>query len=192
MKNCFIPTSKILTRNAIDLNRFQMVDETNDKNVLFLADVNHKKGISLFVQIAIEMSDYKFYVAGNIQEKRFGDYLHHIKPKNVFYIGYQDNIQNLMEGKRFILCTSPAEGNPNNIIEGMCCGLKPVIHRYLGYSGQFPEECCYTSIKDARFVFEGYHDPKSYRKYVEDNYDMNKVYSELEELCQTSSLAMVR
>jgi hypothetical protein len=38
------------------------------------------------------------------------------------------------------LSTSLSEGNPNNVIEAMAKGIKPVVHAWPGAEDQFPED----------------------------------------------------
>lgn len=188
MNQCFkafdnIKSKSFLTKNALPLEKFHFIDREQGKNVLFLANINHKKGISLLVQIIRKMPDYRFYIVGGVQELRFYEYLKENMRSNVTYLGYQADINAVMKNMHYILCTSPAEGNPNNIIEGMATGLKPVIHKYLGYEGQFPSEYCFHTVDEAiEIITSNVYMPSVYRKYIEDNYDMNKVYLDIEKL----------
>ena len=90
-----------------------------------------------------------------------------------------------MENINYILCTSPAEGNPNNIIEGMACGIKPIIHKYLGYENQFPEECCYSRIDEIQNILTNKYDSSEYRNWVESYYDYKQVYKKIEKCITT-------
>jgi len=175
------------TRNPIDLSKFTFRESSPGKEVLFLCDVSHKKGIPLFVQIALACPDHNFHIAGNITEARYKYYIDE-KLKNVTYHGYIEDVNNLMKSMDYILCTSPVEGNPNNIIEGMACGLKPVIHSYLGYEGQFLKQYCFDTIDEAANMITGaWFGSRNiiFREYIEDKYDMNLVLKELEEACVT-------
>jgi len=183
MKQADVPKSRYIP-NATDVSKFKINHhKKKGNNILFLADVNHKKGIMLLAQIARALPTYNFYVAGNIQEIRFFEYLKHSGPSNIYYKGYVKDVNELFGEMHYILCTSPAEGHPNNIIEGMCAGLKPVIHRYLGYKGQFPNEYFYTTVEEARdMIVSNEWEPEKYRQAIVDNYDYTKVYQKLEEL----------
>ena len=138
--------------NGIDLDLFPFKERMSGNQILFLADINHKKGIPLLLQIAWKYPLYDIHIRGNFQEPRFGHYLLNKMPSNILVHTYTKDIVRAMENINYILCTSPAEGNPNNLIEGMACGIKPIIHKYLGYENQFPEECCYSRIDEIQNI----------------------------------------
>lgn len=184
IKKYNIPTNKCyMTSNGVDLNKIKFINRKRGDKVLFLADINHKKGISLLVQVAKLLPKYTFTIAGNIQECRFYEYMLNSGADNIKYIGYVDDINALMKEHHYILCTSPAEGHPNNIIEGMASGLKPVINNYLGAQGQFPSNLIYDNInKCVELLTEDRYNSHFYRNYIEENYDYKLVYKGLESI----------
>ncbi len=187
MRRCNLPR-KVRFYNPIDLERIQYVERTHGKNVLFLGDVSFKKGIMLLVQIAIKYKDHNFFVAGtknnsaHVGHKRFSEYFDALKPKNLNYMGYQKDLNKLFKPMHYILNTSPAEGNNQAITEGMAAGLKPIVHKFLGHEGQHPEGSTFYGIDEIAQMFYAPYESVKYRKWVEDHYDMWKVYAKLEKL----------
>jgi len=173
----------MLMNNAIDLERVPFIEHTKGRQVLLLANISFKKGIPLFLQIARKMPDYMFHIAGKIQDIRFSEYIEHAGLLNVKLIGYQTNIVKLFTDYQYIALTSPAEGNPNCIIEGMAAGLKPVLHRFMGWWGQFPESAFFDTIDEAETIIRSdEYDSKSYRQWVGKHYDMWEIFPRLEEV----------
>ena len=173
-----------MVHNAIDLQRVPYKEKKPGKQVLFLADLNFKKGIPLLMQIAMKLPDYTFNIYGNIDSKRDYLYLRYYNLPNLKVRGYAKDINKVFDSHNYILLSSPVEGNPNCIIEGMSSGLKPVVHRFVGSEGQYPKDCMWDSIDQAvEMLTDNKYDSKSYRRYIEDNYDMWEVYKKLEELC---------
>lgn len=172
-----------MLHNAIDLDRIVYKRKRPGKEVLFLADLNFKKGIPLLMQVAQKLPDYNFRIYGNVDSKRDYLYLRYYNLPNLFVCDYEKNINALFDRSNYILLTSPVEGNPNCIIEGMAAGLKPVIHRFIGSEKQFPESCYWNTIDDAvRMIKSKTYYSSSYRKWIETYYDMWKVYPALEKI----------
>jgi len=170
-----------MVHNAIDLDRVGYKEKKAGKKVLFLADLNFKKGIPLLMQIAMKLPDYKFYIYGNVDSKRDYEYLRYYNLPNLFVCGYEKDICGLFDKMNYILLTSPVEGNPNCIIEGMASGLKPVVHRFVGSEDQYP--FYWDTIDEAvTLLTEDKYESLEYRKWVEDKYDMWEVYKSLEEV----------
>jgi glycosyltransferase involved in cell wall biosynthesis len=78
--------------------------------------------------------------------------------------------------KDFILSTSVNEGNPNCVIEGMACGLKPIVHAWPGAGTQFPQDAIFRTAEEAaQMIREGAYQPLQYRKWVEDHYSLDNI-----------------
>ena len=170
-----------MVHNAIDLERIPYKEKFAGKEVLLLADVNFKKGIPLLVQLARKLPKHNFNVYGNITDKRSYLYIRYCNLPNLFLRGYADDINKVFDKHNYILLTSPVEGNPNCIIEGMAAGLKPIVHRFVGSEGQFPYYWD-TIDEAAELITQVKYHSKSYRKWVEEHYDLWKVYQHLESI----------
>ena len=175
--------------NAIDLEKIKFKIRQPGKEVLFLADINFKKGIPLLIQLARRLPDYNFNIYGNITDKRNYLYLRYCNLPNLFVRGYANEINDVFDKSNYILLTSPVEGNPNCIIEGMAAGLKPVIHRFVGSEGQFPEFCYWDTIDEAADIIKSkIYISSNYRKWIEEKYDMWEVYKRLEAVVSKEAL----
>lgn len=175
--------NSVFIPNGIDLDRIKFKEHKHGKNILCLHDLNFKKGIPLLVQIALELKDYQFNIYGNVTDLRLKDYINQMSLHNVHLLGYETDIQKLFDSHDALLLCSPAEGNPNCVIEGMAAGLKPIIHSFTGYNMQFPEPLIFRSVKQAvDRIKDTEYNSKLYRLWIENNYDMYKVYPKLEEL----------
>ena len=175
-----LPQGKLLL-NYIDLNRIKFKEKKPGKEVLLLADINFKKGIPLLIQVARKLPGYNFNIYGKVQGRREYIYLRYCNLPNVFVRGYTKDLNSVFDRMNYLLLTSPVEGNPNCVIEGMSAGLKPVVHRFVGSEGQFP--FYWDTIDDAvNLITEPDYDSARYRKWIEDNYDMWKELPKLEEL----------
>jgi glycosyltransferase involved in cell wall biosynthesis len=79
------------------------------------------------------------------------------------------------DGMDYCLSTSLSEGNPNNVIEAMAKGIKPVVHRWPGSEDQFPGHL-FDTVQDAvRMITEGSYNSESYRASVQDKFSLANI-----------------
>ena len=172
-----------LQMNGVDLAEIPFREHKPGKKALILADVNFKKGMPVLVQLALLLPDFEFNIYGNVTSLRDYEHIRHIAPKNLFVRGYTKDINKVFNEHDYIVLTSPVEGNPNCMIEGMASGLKPVIHRFVGSEDQCP--FYWDRLDEAvKLLTEEKYDSKFYRKWVEDRYDMWKIYPEIEKVLE--------
>jgi glycosyltransferase involved in cell wall biosynthesis len=79
-----------------------------------------------------------------------------------------------LSDKQCLLSTSIVEGNPNSIIEGMACGIKPIVHGWPGSLDQFPRENVFRKVPEAVEMImdqSSYH-PEAYREFVKEHYSL--------------------
>ena len=73
-------------------------------------------------------------------------------------------------------------------MEGMACGLKPVIHNFPGAECIFPQEFLFNISEGfCEQVLSGAYEPQRYRKFVEEKYSLknqldriNDIFTEFE------------
>jgi len=186
-----LPTRVHFIPNAIDLSKWDMQEHSKGYNVAMVAHLNHKKGIDLipqFVKKLVAISPkYILHIAGEIQDSRHVLYMAHLIREmglvdNVILHGFVKDIKTWLKDKDYLFTCSVTEGHPNNVMEAMALGIRPLIHNWIGAMGTFPKNLIWNDIDRAvEMVGEDYRS-ESYRKFIEDNYDMWKVYPELEKI----------
>jgi len=131
--------NSVLIPNGIDIEKYPFKEKTELKKVAFIGNISHKKGPMLLLQCASEFAKRSIatHVAGSFQDKRFGTYLNHMikemKLKDFLkFDGFMEDIPGWLQDKDAILCTSPWEGHPVGVLEGMACGLCPAVHNFPG------------------------------------------------------------
>lgn len=187
-----LPVKVSFIPNAIDLDKWELQKHSKGFNLAMVAHLNHKKGIDHIPQFMKKLTDidsrYTLHIAGDIQDARHLLYINHLLEDmgicdNVILHGYINDLQSWLKDKDYLFTCSVTEGHPNNVIEAMSLGIKPLIHNWIGAKDTFPERLVWSDIDSAvKMVTDGY-DSTSYRKFIEKNYDMWKVYPKLEELC---------
>ena len=93
--------------------------------------------------------------------------------KNIVFSGWVDDVARWLDDKHYIICTSVLEGHPVGLMEAMACGLKPVIHNYVGARGTYPDKYIWNTIDEfVKMVQDDDYDSSAYRREIEDRYSL--------------------
>ena len=169
--------------NGVNLNKFPFKDRSKGKNLAYIGHINYKKGPMLLLHAFRELVQldkrYKLFIAGDFQDARYELYFSQM----IQEMGLEDNIQidewvenvsKWMEDKQYIVCTSVLEGHPVGLMEAMACGLKPLIHNYVGARQTYPDKYIWNTIPEfVAMVAEDDYNPSEYRNYIERNYSLD-------------------
>lgn len=192
-----IPQTMI--HNCVELDKYPFYEKRPGKNICYVGYLNHKKGVGLLLQclqVAVrEDSEYCLHVAGTHQEVRFKVYMEHLIKEmglenHVEFHGWVKNVPALLRDMDYVISTSPWEGCPNNVIEAMACGVKPLIHNWRGARDIFPDEFVFNSIPEFLEILKSPdYDSRSYRAYCEKNFNariqVNKMDAFLEKILKS-------
>ncbi len=165
---------------GVDLERFSYKERTHGPNLAFVGNINYKKGPMLlmhcFEQLHKKDQRYRLHLAGNIQQKRYEFYLHHIISRlgladAVEFHGWVDDVESFLDDKQYLVVTSPLESGPMCVREAMARGIMPVIHNFFGAEQLYPAEYLFNSIDDfVERITGAPYDSKAYRDFVARNY----------------------
>jgi glycosyltransferase involved in cell wall biosynthesis/SAM-dependent methyltransferase len=184
------PDKEIIVYNGVDLDKFKFLVHKPGYNLSVLAHINYKKDPSAWIQIINKLKEidnrYKLHVGGDFQDPRYKIYFDYIKKEmklenNFILHGWINEVDKFLEDKDYTLSTSIHEGHPYNILESMARGIKPVILNYSGAKEQWPNELIYNTIDEAvEKITEQTYDSESYRRFIEDNYSLEKQIDNME------------
>ena len=87
----------------------------------------------------------------------------------------QDQVNDWLEDKTYIWLPSISEGFNRAVLEGMCKGLKPIVKRFAGADDIWMKESLYDKEDEIRAIIEAPYQPKEYRKFVKDRYNVDLV-----------------
>jgi len=191
------PRRQYVIYNGVDVNAIPFRQETpKSKKIAFVCAVRDVKNFPLAFQILLSLPED--YTIHNICFS--GDPL--LVPQLLSYrevLGLQerfrfegrvepDKVYDWLSDKGFILSTSINEGNPNNVIEAMAMGIKPVIHAWPGATDQFATEWVFKTVDDAvKMITNSDYEPERYRKWVEDHYSLDnfrRIHKVIEDVWQ--------
>jgi len=162
--------------NCVELDKYPAYEQKPGFNIAYVSFLNHKKGIGLLLQClraAVDVDPrYCLHIAGTHQEVRFKIYLEHLikemdLERNLVFHGWVKDIQGFMKDMNYSISTSPWEGCPNNVIEALACGVKPLIHNWRGAKEMFPPELVFNTVADfTRLLTESHYDSHYYRSFA--------------------------
>ncbi len=174
-------TKQVTVNNCVRLPDYPFYENGPGGNIAYVGYLNHKKGIGLLlqcIQAAAELDrSYRWHIAGAFQEQRFEVYMKHLIAEmgladRVNFCGWVKDVPGFLKEMNYVVSTSPWEGCPNNIIEAMACGVKPLIHNWRGARDLFPEKLVFNTIDQFRILLtETNYDPRGYRNYVENHFN---------------------
>ena len=170
----------VVIPNGIQLDKWVLKEEWNNK-VAYAGYLTRKKGIGELLLLAKSFPDYEFHLAGKYQEDDIADWMNHKKPSNVFVHEWQYEINKWYQDKTFILNTSLRESQAMTIMEGMACGLKPMVADWIG-AKEIYGDFVYKNMQDFKQLLEGEYSPSAYREFVRGNYNFEDTYQKIEEV----------
>jgi glycosyltransferase involved in cell wall biosynthesis len=178
--------------NGIDIQRYSFKERKTGFNIAYVGHINYKKGPMLllhtFKAIYDKDSRYKLYIAGQFQDDRDSLYFKQmIKEfgieKNVFYEGWQDNLNQWLDDKNYILCTSILESQNMSVMQAMAKGIKPIVHNFVGAKAIYNNDYVWNTINEAVSILQDKnYNSKEYFQFLKDNYSIEKELNSLNEL----------
>jgi glycosyltransferase involved in cell wall biosynthesis len=178
------PEQTVIIPNGIDPDKYKYRECEPGFNIAYVGYLNYKKGPMLLLHTFKAIFDtdkrYKLYIAGKFQDYRDELYFSQMIKEfgiedNVIYEGWQDDINQWLEDKNYILCTSLLESQNISVMQAMCKGIKPVVHNFVGARGIYPDEYVWNTIDEAiDMILSDKYESSDYRAYIVDNYSFKK------------------
>lgn len=169
----------IVVPNGVQVDKFTLKRERNNK-IAYAGYLSRKKGIGELELIARSLPDYKFHVAGKFQEDDVAWYFRERLPDNVIIEPWQYDINRWFQDKTYILNTSMRESQGMSVMEGMACGLKPIVRDWIGAREIYGDT--WSSTDDIKQMLESEYEPERYREYIEQNYNFKTTFNKIQEL----------
>jgi glycosyltransferase involved in cell wall biosynthesis len=168
--------------NGTDVSRWRFRERAPGKKIGMACHVHPKKNLPLAMQILARLPEgYELHIAGEVQDACTAEYLNHLGKlmrKKVYIYGHipSEDLSLWWEQMSYCLSTSLSEGNPNNVIEAMAKGLKPVVHDWPGAEDQFPEDVRFATVEEAVAQIEApAYESARYRSIVEEKFSLRNI-----------------
>ncbi|PRX32585.1 glycosyltransferase involved in cell wall biosynthesis [Orenia metallireducens] len=194
-----LDTVKILKRektvvipNGINLNKHKFKGRKKGYNIASVGLINFKKGPMLLLHAFKAIFDkdkrYKLYIAGRFEQPRYLLYFKQMIKEmglqdNVVFEGWQDDIDEWLEDKNYIISTSVLESQHLSIMEAMAKGIKPLIHNFVGAKNIYPREYIWNTVEElSDMVTSNNYNTKKYRNFIENNYSLDEKLQKIKNL----------
>jgi glycosyltransferase involved in cell wall biosynthesis len=179
--------------NGINLNEYSFKERKPGFNIAYVGYINYKKGPMLLLHAfkAIYEKDrrYKLYIAGQFQDTRYVLYFKQMIEElglvnNVIFEGWQDNLDQWLENKNYILCTSVLESQNMSVMQAMSKGIKPLVHNFVGAKKIYPKEYIWNSIDQVVMMVQNSkaYESMQYHSYIKEKYLFNNKIKEIKQL----------
>lgn len=198
LENSNLDKSKtVVIPNAIDFDKWKFKKRNHGFKVAYVGYINYKKGPMLLLQSIHEIvkkdSRYVLHVAGEFQDPRDVLYFNQMIPilglnDNVKFHGWIDNLDEWLEDKNYILCTSILESQNMSVMQAMAKGIKPLIHNFVGAANIYKSDYIWSDTDELVSMLNGnsYHS-NDYRNYLSGKYSLQLVQTELLKLIEDLS-----
>jgi len=88
-----------------------------------------------------------------------------------------------LSDKCYIASTSVIESQGMGILEGMACGLKPVVHNFPGSEEIFGSEFLFNTTEEfCGRILSAEYEPRRYRLFVEERYSLQTQLKRINEV----------
>lgn len=168
--------------NGTDLDRWKFRERKPNHKIGMACHVHPKKNLPLALQVLAALPEqYELHIAGAIQDHCTAEYLNtvgrNLRRKVYLYGHVESDLLSLWwEQMGFCLSTSISEGNPNNVIEAMAKGIKPLVHRWPGADDQFDGSMLFDTAEQAAAIIQnGEYDSAAYRDWVSENFSRKNI-----------------
>ena len=182
LKGNGIETKVHLIYNGTDPKMWRYKERAPGKKIGMACHVHPKKNLPLAAQILGLLPDgYELHIAGQIQDPCTAEYLNHlgtVMKRRIYLYGHipAGSLSLWWDQMNYCLSTSISEGNPNNVIEAMAKGIKPVVHNWPGAEDQFPEDMRFSTAEEAaRQIMSAEYISSRYLRIVQEKFSLANI-----------------
>jgi len=185
-------TRVVTIERGADAGRSAFTNKQRGKRIACVGDLSAKSNPMLLLQCMQKLhyldADYRLYFAAEFEDKSVEQYVKYMVEvlglsSVVFFDGKPKNMDAWFRDKHYVVATGIAQGGVVGVLEGMACGLKPVVHNFPGAGRILPAEFLFNLAEDfCRQILSERYEPAGYRAIVEQRYNRKCRMKEINEV----------
>lgn len=141
-------------------------DKGRNNKIGYAGYICRKEGIGELLFIAESLPEYEFYIAGELKEPDFMEFIMGRCPRNLHIEPWANDIPGFFAGKAYVINTALSESFSVTTVEAMLCGCKPVVRHWRGAEDIYPEASLYNNMSDIKRILAGDFKPEAYRDHA--------------------------
>ena len=149
-------TRCVVIPSGIDLSKWPLQKHDGSQHRIGVVSYVHgRKQPGIWLHLLTHLPrKWHLYHAGTFQEPEWVPYLRLQaklldREENIHFDGWVSDVASWWKDKDYCLSASMDEGCPYNVIEAAACGVKPVVHEYVGAREQFSGDWLWHSAERA-------------------------------------------
>jgi glycosyltransferase involved in cell wall biosynthesis/phospholipid N-methyltransferase len=182
----------VVIANGVKVENYIFRNRCKGYKIAYVGYINAKKGPMLLLHAFKALFDtdnrYKLYIAGEFQDSRYVLYFKQMIKEmglenNIFFDGWQENVDSWLEDKNYIISTSVLESQHLSIMEAMAKGIKPIIHNFVGARTIYDDKYIWNTISEfISKIQDDQYDSREYREFVSSRYSYKNQIEHIKEL----------
>ncbi len=177
---------------GVDIENIKFDSRHRGKRIACVGDLSAKSNPMFLLQCMQKLhyidEDYRLYFAGGFEDKSAEQYVKYMVEvlklsSVVFFDGEVKNTSKWLRDKHYIVSSGIGQGGLLGVLEGMACGLKPVVHNFPGADEILSAEFLFDLAEDfCRQILSEEYEPASYRAIIDCKHSRKSRMKELNEV----------
>jgi glycosyltransferase involved in cell wall biosynthesis len=173
-------TRLVVVPNGINAQRYIFQQRTRGKNLACMGQLSMEANPAFLLQCMQKLHyidpGYRLFFAGDFERPMLEQYTRHMVQTLgltdvVSFEPYPGNLNTWLSDKHLIVSSGIGQGQTESLLAGMACGLKPVVHNFVGAERLFPANYLFNIAEEfCQRTLDEEYDPAAYRRFVEERY----------------------
>ena len=169
---------------GINLSKYPFRARGAGKNLAFIGDMEFRGGPMLLVQAFAGLirrnAEYQLHIAGHLWDDCYPLYFMQMASelglrRQIHFDGCIDDVPRWLADKHYLISTSLSESPGVGIREAMACGVKPVIHNFIGARSIYDSRFLWNTVDEfAEMIIHGDYHSEEYRRFVERDFSYHR------------------
>ena len=178
---------------GVNVEAFEPVPPKRGKQLACLSRLDYLENFPLVLQCFCKLhsidEEFRLFLAGPAQQNgMLREYMDAMVGEldltgAVVFDGSPASRGDWFQDKHYIVSCSVHEGHPVHVLEGMACGLKPVVHAWPGCRDFFPQPYLFRTVDEfCQRILEPSWQPQAYRDFVAQRYPLARQLDRVNDL----------